>query len=126
MLVRTGVSGLKTLLPSSVSGKYQCSQLRLGVKLLSDFSFSSGLFSCGQARVNDTIPPSPGCTVSLSQCCVLYARVGALWSMSGFSVTLSAASFICYQKDRETNCVSVPTYSLGFIPEREINDSASS
>lgn len=111
---------------SSVASRYQRPQLRLGVKLLSDSSFSSGLFSCGQARVNATISPSPGCTALLSQCSALYARMGALWSMSGFSATLSVASFICYQKDRETNCVSVPTYSLGFIPEREINDSASS
>lgn len=99
---------LKTLLPSSGS------------------SFSSGLFSCRQARVNATIPPSLGCTAPLSQRSALYARVGALWSMSGFSATLGAASFIRYQRDRETNCVSVPTCSLGFNPEREINVSASS
>ena len=126
MLARTGVSDPGTLLPSRASSRYQHRQLRLGVKLPSDSSFSSGLFSCGQARVNATVSPSPGCTASLSQCSALYARVGALRSMSSFSAALSAASFICYQKDRETNCVTVPTYSLGFIPEREINDSASS
>lgn len=57
---------------------------------------------------------------------LLYARVGALWSMSGIRTSLSAASFICYQKDTETNCVPVPTYSLGFILQREINDSGPS
>lgn len=120
MQIRTGVSGVpsfKTFLPSNVFIKYQHPQLRLGLKLQSDSSFSSGLFSCEQVRVNATIPPSLQCTACLG---------GVLWSVSGFSTTLSAASFICYQKDRETNCVSVSTYSLGFILEREINDSISS
>lgn len=124
MLVRTTVLGPKIwCLPVP---PVNTNTLRSGWEL-SDSSFSSGwLFSCRQARVNAAPPPFPECLVSLFQRSTLYARVGPLWSMSGSGATLSAASFICYGKDRETNCMLVPNYSLGFSPEREFNDSASS
>lgn len=118
MQIRTGVSGVPSFrlwcLPmSSLNTRVLSSDWE---KLLSESSFSSGLFSREQVRVNATIPPSLRCTVCSG---VPYGQWVA-------SAPLSVLLHLFAIRKRNKLCVSAYLFSLEFILEREINDSISS